>query len=497
MNEKSIPTPQQNTTATTTTTSPESLDQLKHTERQIEPVFTSDLKNSQKRQRLHNHKLRLSQKIQNEKHQQNQLASPPQDQVSSTQDQDGPSHNDHDCQTSPMMLVTTQTDDIETKIDEIQRDKLDEDSPISKLEDRSESPVQTQSSPLNNHASTTTTSTTPMIASTTTFITSPTQIEAVDKDRISSNNISRDKNDSHSSKNKGEAADRKPLYMSSKRRKLLNSSDHDASSITSWSSSYNSPPSPMSDSSSTSSISSSSSRDSSTSSCSSSSSLTPSLSPSPSPSPEIVNELRQPRLKLSEEKISKIKNRPIQFDDGFYNEHSFASTPTTSSGCSPGQHSNTTQNSDQSRFSIPLSNNVTHMFQAPPKFVNNLKPCNLPTKPKEPAPAITPPAPTKEMLNCAICGIKEPNISKIYGQNSCFICTEFFTTFLKRPQRLYCAQDGDCLMTFDSRCQACWIKICLQKFNIEDEHRKTGLKYSPKLLSCPNVSLITIDTSPR
>lgn len=203
-----------------------------------------------------------------------------------------------------------------------------------------------------------------------------------------------------------------------------------------------------------------------------------------------INELKGPRLKLSADKIRRIKRRPVLLEE-------LATTPTTSEGCSPGQHSTTTQDSDQFRLGLPSNDLVIHMFQAPPRFVNDLKPCNLPPEPPEPVPSSTPPAGTKDMLNCAICGIKDRpmNISKIYGQNSCLLCTKFFASFLKRPRQWYCAQDGDCLMTLDSRCKACWIKICLQKFDIEEEHRKVGLRYSPKLLSSPNVSLITIDTS--
>lgn len=422
-----------------------------------------------KRQRSHNQQQKQRQQ-QKSKH--NQLASPPQDQVSSTQDQVAPTQDDHDCQTSPLMLVTTHVDD--HQLDET-RDKQPEDSPSIKNEDQLNSPAQPQSSPTLNYALTTTTTST-------TTSTSPPHSETTDGATICSNN--------KKISGESQATQYTPTL---KRRKTHHNSDHETSSATSWSSSYNSPPSPISTSSS-SSISSSSSHSSGSSSCSSS--LSPFPSPSPLSSPDIVNELKGPRLKLSEEKIRKIKKRPILFDD-YYIENSFASTPTTSSGCSPGQHSNTTQNSDQSRLGLPAANTVIHMFQAPPRFVNNLKPCNLPTKPQEPPPANMLQAPTKEMLNCAICGIKDrpPNINKIYGQNSCLLCTKFFVTFLKRPQQWYCAQDGDCLMTFDSRCQACWIKICLQKFDIEEEHRKVGQKYSPKLLSSPNVSLITIDTS--
>lgn len=431
------------------------------------PPVTTKIQN--KRQRLHN--LQNKQRQQHQKTKHNQLASPPQDQVSSTQDQVGPTQDDHDCQTSPLMLITTQVDDDHQPE---MSDKQIDDSLLIKHDDQYNSPLQTQSSPINTYASTT-------ITTSTTTSTSPPPLEVIDSATISSNSkiIS---GDSQSTRNS----------PSLKRRKIHNNSDHDTSSATSWSSSYNSPPSPISTSS-TSSISTTSSNSSETSSCSSS---TPSPSSSPLSSPDIINELKRPRLKLSEQKIRKIKKRPILFDE-YYTEHSFASTPTTSSGCSPGQHSNTTQNSDQSRIGISTTNMVIHMFQAPPKFVNNLKPCNLPAKPQEPPPSSTPPAQTKEMLNCAICGIKKrpPKINKVYGQNSCLRCTRFFVEFLEKPQQLYCAQDGDCLMTIDSRCRACWIKICLQKFHIEEEHRKVGQKYSPKLLSSPNVSLITIDTS--
>lgn len=531
-NEKSSTNSKQNTTtssingtSTTATScsirasSPKSIDakeanQMTMTSTTTDPTITSlnHINNSNnKKQRLHNqqHKQRQQQK---QKH--NQLASPPQDQVSSTQDQVGPNQlDDHDCQTSPMMLITTYNDVISS--DDLINNEQIQDSPAPtitppptttttttstttdlKHDDQYDNSIaqKTQSSPSLNYASTTT----PIIKSSpsqTSEISDGSALMTTSPTTTVSKNT-KTKNLNINSQQQQQQNIRNTTSSSAKRRKIHNSSDHDTSSTASWSSSYASPPSPIS----TSSMTSRCSRSSSSSSCSSSS-LSPSPSPSPISSPDIINELRGPRLKLSEEKIRKIKKRPILFDDNYYTlEHSFASTPTTSSGCSPGQHSNTTQNSDQSRSGLLLSTNsnmVMHMFQAPPKFVNNLKPCNLPTKPKEPTSSNTPPVPTKEMLNCAICGIKDrpPNITKIHGQNSCLLCTRFFATFLKRPQQLYCAQDGDCLMTFDSRCQACWIKICLQKFDIDDEHRKTGQKYSPKLLSSPNVSLITIDTS--
>lgn len=493
VNEKSISAPQQHTTAVTTTAidgsascSPKSQVEIKDVDHLEEQALTSVVttKQQNKRQKSHSHSKQKQQKQpqqNNHKQKHNQLASPPQDQVSSTQDQEvGPTQDEHDCQTSPLMLVSTQNDD--TLLLQSDDDKqLDVSPPLSIRENRDEanSPAQTKSSPILNYSLTTATVTTHSNNNI-----SPSQVENADGTTISSNTqttacvSSLDRRTSTTT-------------TTATKRKRLNNSDHDTSSTASWPSSYTSPHSPISTSS-TSSLSSSSST-------SSSSSCSSSLSPSPSPlsSPDIVNELRGPRLKLSEEKIRKIKKRPILFDDYYHMDNSYASTPTTSSGCSPGQHSNTTQNSDQSRLGISTDNLVIHMFQAPAKFVNNLKPCNLPThQPQPPPPPSTkPPMQTKEM--CAICGIKDrpPNISQKYGQNGCSLCTSYFEKFLISPQQLYCAQDGDCLMTFDSRCQACWIKICLQKFKIDDDRRKCCLKFSPKLLSSPNVSLITIDTS--
>lgn len=441
-------------------------------------------KQQTKRQRLLGHNQHKLHPNNIGRHKLNQIASPPQDLVSSTQDQIGPSQDDHDCQTSPSMLVSTQTDDLQdSHPDQVNGYSRRDDSPSASTIEPEECSLdcksqQTHSSPTLNHASTTTTTSTTTNATTST---SPS--------RVASNKRIKSEDDSatHSPNSNG----RSPIDK--RRGGLQDDFNLDSSAIARWSAeSHNSPSSPISSGSSTSSISSGSSCDSfCSSSCTSSPSRSRSPSPSPISSPEFIDELRGPRLKLSEEKIRKIKKRPVSFDDCYNNEYSLASTPTTSSGCSPSHH----PANQNSRF--PIANPVVHIFQAPPRFVNDLKPCDLLLKPPKSNQAKTPPPAAIEMLNCAICGIKEklPNISKAFGQNSCQLCTKFFAAFLKQPQQLYCAQDGDCLMTFDRRCQACWIKICLQKFDIEEEHRKIGHKYSPKLLSAPNVSLITIDTS--
>lgn len=518
VNEKTIIPPQTSTNNIINTSSKCNINSKSHeakddfkddNEKSSETVIQPDSKQQTKRRKLHNSQsLRQKQQHNIETKHVEQLASPPQDLVSSTQDQVGPEHDDHDCQTSPMTLVSTNIDEHEQN--EV---KTSSDRPSSSPTTKTPPPPQAQSSPrfpLMTTVVAQTTTTTTVSASTST---SPSQTEPIEisagnyrdefktlsqqdietKRKEAHNSIDMVSNRNNFNNNNNNTNTNTNTTTTTTTATTTNNnndiSDHHSPSIASWTSSYSNPPSPES----VSSIASTSSDGSTSTSCSSS------ISPSPSPlsSPDIINELKGPRLKLSEEKIRKIKKRPISFDD-YYFDHSFASTPTTGSVCSPSQNSNTTQNSDQSRIGgLSSTNMVVHMFQAPPKFVNTLKPCNLPSKPRDPPPSSTHQVPNREMLNCAICGIKDrpPNITKIYGQNSCLLCNRFFSAFLKRPQQLYCAQDGDCLMTFDSRCQACWIKICLQKFDIEEEHRKIGQKFSPKLLSSPNVSLITIDTS--
>ena len=648
VNEKNS-TPKQIATSTNGNTSPKSTVHLTdiikdtssdyvdanqtHVEASNPALKTTSTKISNRRQKSRQQPRQNQQKL-------NQLASPPQDQVSSTQDQIQPTHGGLDCRTSPLMIdsclddrnheeqmvdnsaTTSTTTPCNKDIDEdasatsmtsstTMHIKTDEklshhqhqcsymsaqstqsSPPVSSCNgsssplmtsSRTTTPTNQLSSASSTSTSTATTSTSPLhiidydLADKTKSVTNDfvekfvtksnkndefdfkDQIKATSLDSNGSNssnssisissNISSNGGASSGSSSNGSTptiatnidGDKKKLpnqtsdQQITKRRRVQNSlsSDHETSSLASWSmASYGagSPLSPMSSASSTTSPSSDDSMDSeSMSYCSASSTCssayTHSSSPQPPPCsssplliPEFNAELRGPRLKLSEEKLRKIKKRPVLCDDYLYaTERAYDPhrKPTISKippnlVCGLGTAQNTDLGSSASScissslgscFGLSATSLVMHTFQAPPTFVNNLKPCNLP-KPKsqEPSsPSSTPPVPQVkvELINCAICGIKEkpPKICKIFGQNSCLLCTEFFADFLKSPKQYFCAHDGDCLMTFDSRCQACWIKICLQKFDVDEGHRKIGEKYSPKLLLSPNVSLITIDTS--
>lgn len=517
-------------------------------------VQTTVTRHSTKRIKSYHHN--QSKQQQHQKQKVNQLASPPQDQVSSTQDQVVvPTQDDHDCQTSPPMLTTTHIDDQLTVSVDTNSLKLsdEETSPSIKNEEQQTEYITAQTTTTSTATTTSIQQSSPLVkcdasssskvmtttSTTTSTSSSPRQVldqfdqGATEKATITSDisyrgasrNSQIDSISTNLTTNNTTTDKKQSSYRKRSRTQHSLNVDQSSSQAASWSSaSYGTmtPPSPSSSTTSTSSSCSDASTNSTSSSfCSSSTcstcSSSPRHSPSPSPlsSPDINNELEAPRLKLNEEQIRKIKKRPVLFEDLYYfsEQQSVASTPTTSSGCSPGQHSTATQNSEQSTGSnnsysngssnscrsigLSSTDNVNHMFQAPPSFVNSLKPCKFPLKSQEPAAPSSQSTVKVELISCAICGIRDkpPNIIQIYEQNSCVLCTEFFAKFLDRPTQLYCAQDGDCLMTFDSRCKACWIKICLQKFDIDVKHRKIGEEFSPKLLSSPNVSLITIDTS--
>lgn len=513
-----IPTPTTNVDLSDTCNSTNIIDQLPDTgETNLISVTmtTNDTQtlissNTKKRKSYQKHFKQLSQK-------QAQPTSPSYDQVvSSTQDQVVYNLSDQDdCQSTPVMLNSSSQNDEQEHCNSF-GDNVNYHEPLQEvivipipphmpsnsgtnyIESRllDSSIQQPQSSHSLDHKSNTTSPT-----RATSYKSSILQTTEILDTKASSTSVCN--NNSTPSQKQVDSSYNSNPTSSSKRKRTSNNLDPDSLSTASWSS-YNSPLWPDVTSPATPQ---SCHNLSSPASINSSNSSIPSLLPSATPSPDLATGLKRPRLKLSEQKIRKIQRRPISFDDEYYTsgQYSFASTPTTSSGCSPGQHSSTTQSSDPGRSSLLLSTNnngfacfnntMTHVFQAPPRFINYLNCCNPLPKPHEAAPKRTNSPCSKDVVKCAICGIKvaSSNKSRAFGQNSCLLCKGFFESFLKNPQQLYCAQDGDCLMTFDSRCQACWIKICLQKFRIEDEDRKTGFKYSPKLLSSPTVSLITID----
>ncbi|CAG2183700.1 unnamed protein product, partial [Oppiella nova] len=46
-----------------------------------------------------------------------------------------------------------------------------------------------------------------------------------------------------------------------------------------------------------------------------------------------------------------------------------------------------------------------------------------------------------------------------------------------------------------ARCRGCWLKVCLQKFRIDCDVRQEVQKhFAPKLMTRPNVALLTVDT---
>lgn len=134
-------------------------------------------------------------------------------------------------------------------------------------------------------------------------------------------------------------------------------------------------------------------------------------------------------------------------------------------------------------------------------------------------------------ITCAVCNVTKyySHKQRRHGQFSCEPCSKFFSRFLRMPKLYYCDRNGDCSISVEldasggspsgnattnassgqnqtpqaklispqppshhtQRCRACWLKICLQKFNIDVKLRaQISSKYAPKLASSPNVSLI-------
>ncbi|XP_054168442.1 uncharacterized protein LOC128965718 [Oppia nitens] len=103
------------------------------------------------------------------------------------------------------------------------------------------------------------------------------------------------------------------------------------------------------------------------------------------------------------------------------------------------------------------------------------------------------------VITCAICTQTKfyAHVQRRYGVFSCEPCSKFFARFLRQPKQFFCSQNGDCLLEESSskRCKGCWLSQCFQKFKVEQSVRQSVCsEFAPKLVSPPNVALITVDT---
>ncbi|RWS04841.1 uncharacterized protein B4U79_16317 [Dinothrombium tinctorium] len=100
-------------------------------------------------------------------------------------------------------------------------------------------------------------------------------------------------------------------------------------------------------------------------------------------------------------------------------------------------------------------------------------------------------------ITCSICNATKyySHVQRRFGQFSCEPCSKFMKRFLKDPKIFTCMQTGSCQIgkpageqeprgVSVSRCKACWLKICLEKFILDAKTRAVIDKfYSPKFNS--------------
>lgn len=100
------------------------------------------------------------------------------------------------------------------------------------------------------------------------------------------------------------------------------------------------------------------------------------------------------------------------------------------------------------------------------------------------------------------------HVQRRYKQLSCEPCGKFFAKFIRKPQQYYCPKEGSCpiqplveysdpykpkrrLLDGDaSRCNACWLKVCMEKFIVGSYILEAISQYIPRLEKPPFKALI-------
>ncbi|KAI1303567.1 hypothetical protein HDE_02110 [Halotydeus destructor] len=97
-------------------------------------------------------------------------------------------------------------------------------------------------------------------------------------------------------------------------------------------------------------------------------------------------------------------------------------------------------------------------------------------------------------ITCSICNATKyySHVQRRFGQFSCEPCSKFMKRFLRDPKQYTCHEDGHCTIgcapgeqeprgVSVSRCKACWLQICLDKFVLEPSTREViDQHYLPK-----------------
>ncbi|XP_076305270.1 uncharacterized protein LOC143222536 isoform X1 [Tachypleus tridentatus] len=113
-------------------------------------------------------------------------------------------------------------------------------------------------------------------------------------------------------------------------------------------------------------------------------------------------------------------------------------------------------------------------------------------------------------ITCVICGLVKSysRVQRRFHQFSCESCSKFFISFIKKPKQYYCSKQGCCpilpcsqlpvgvkvsvqcrLRALESRCRACWLRACCEKFFVSKRIKEDILKYAPKVESTNKLML--------
>lgn len=70
-------------------------------------------------------------------------------------------------------------------------------------------------------------------------------------------------------------------------------------------------------------------------------------------------------------------------------------------------------------------------------------------------------------------------VQRRYGQFTCVTCYRFFKAFFDKPERYSCPNLGKCPLNVRARCRACWIKACIDLFQVDPEKQQLISAFAP------------------
>lgn len=70
-------------------------------------------------------------------------------------------------------------------------------------------------------------------------------------------------------------------------------------------------------------------------------------------------------------------------------------------------------------------------------------------------------------------------VQRRYGQFTCVTCYRYFKSFFDKPERYSCPNLGKCQLNVRNRCRACWMKSCIDLFQVDPEKKQLIQAYAP------------------